>query len=207
MFYVLKISDRVRLEPELFALPLKEAIMAQLEKDYSEFIDEDIGAVISVLNVENVGEGVLIPGDAAAYYAATFSVISFKPILQELIYGQITQITNFGAFMDIGPIEAMIHISQTMDDFVSFNKTDSLSGKNSKRTLKKDDLCVARIVSVSHKTTPPKTGLTMRQPGLGKIEWILEDKRKSKGISEKASKTETKESKSKDTEKKKTGKK
>ena len=74
--------------------------------------------------------------------------------------------------MDLGVMKGMIHISQTMDDFVSFSKTNVLLGKRNKRTLKKGDLCLARIVAISHKGETLKIGLTMRQPGLGKLEWI-----------------------------------
>lgn len=203
MFYIVEIADHVRVEPELFNLPVKEAVKKQLEKLYQNYIDEDFGAVISVLEVLHVGEGIIIPGDAAAYYESSFKLLIFKPVLQELVYGQITQITNFGAFMNIGALEAMIHISQTMDDFVSFSKSDALIGKNSKRSLKKNDLCVARIVALSYKTMPPKIGLTMRQPGLGKIEWIQEDKRKAKVAAEKLARAEAKEAKGKAKEKKK----
>lgn len=94
--------------------------------------------------------------------------------------------------MNIGAVEGMLHISQTMDDYVSFSKTDSLIGKNSKRSLKKNDFCIARIVAISFKTIPPKIGLTMRQPGLGKIEWIAEDKRKSKIQADKLARVEAK---------------
>lgn len=104
----------------------------------------------------------------------------YKPELQELVYGQISQITNFGAFVNIGALEAMIHISQTMDDYVSFSKSGALIGRNTKRALKKGDLCIARIIAISYKSLPPKIGLTMRQPGLGKIEWIQEEKEKHK---------------------------
>ena len=68
-----------------------------------------------------------------------------------------------------------------MEDYVSFSKSNNLLGKSSKRSLKQDDLCLARIVAISHKGEDPKIGLTMRQPGLGKIEWIKEDQiRKAK---------------------------
>lgn len=201
MFYILKVQDHVRLEPELFAMPLRGAIKTQLEKDYADLIDEELGIVIAVLDVEKVGEGILIPGDAAAYYDSTYNIVTFKPVLQELVYGQVNQITSFGAFVDIGYIDAMMHISQAMDDFVSFSKTDSLMGKNSKRVLKKGDLCLARVVSISHKASPPKVGLTMRQPGLGKLEWLTEDKRKAKLTSEKLAKTEAKHVKEKEKKK------
>jgi len=203
MFNIIEISDYVRVEPILFGFPVKEAIKKQLERSYANYIDEEMGAVIAVLEVMKVGEGILIPGDAAAYYDAVFKLLILKPVLQELVYGQVSQITNFGAFINLGALEAMIHISQTMEDYVSFSKTDSLVGKNTKRVLKKNDLCIARIVSISYKTTPPKIGLTMRQPGLGKIEWIAEDKRRAKMMSERA----VREEKSKQSPAEKKGKK
>ena len=88
-----------------------------------------------------------------------------------------------------------------MDDFVSFSKSDTLSGKSSKRILKNGDLCLARIVAISHKGNEPKIGLTMRQPGLGKIEWIKEDAIKRKKESERIAKGEVKSEKKEKKEK------
>jgi len=188
MFYIYEIEDYVRVAPSLFNLPTDEAVSKQLNEKYENFIDKDIGAVITVLEVLQVSEGIIIPGDGAAYYKSTFKLLTFKPELQELIFGEVSEITNFGAFMDLGAIEGMIHISQTMDDFVSFSKSNTLLGQNSKRALKKGDLCLARIVAISFKTDQPKIGITMRQPGLGKVEWISDDKRRAKLQAEKAAK-------------------
>ena len=203
MFYIVEIADHIRVEPELFGLPVKEAVRQQLQKSFENYIDEELGSVIAVLDVLSVGEWILIPGDAAAYYESEFKLLIFKPVLQELLYGQITQITNFGAFMNLGAMEAMIHISQTMDDYVSFSKSDALIGKNSKRSLRKNDLCMAKVVSISYKTVPPKIGLTMRQPGLGKVEWIADDKRRAKIAADKLARAEGKEAKGKGKGKKK----
>ena len=180
MFYAVDIEDYVRVVPELFGLPLKEAVAKQLGETYKDYIDKDLGIVVAVLDVKNVFEGIIIPGDGAAYYKSSFELLVFRPELQELVLGKVSEITNFGAFINLGCIEGMIHISQTMDDFVSFSKSNTLVGKNSKKSLQKGDLCLARVVAVSYKTTPPKIGLTMRQPGLGKLEWISEEKRKAK---------------------------
>jgi len=89
----------------------------------------------------------------------------------------------------------MIHISQTMDDYVSFNKSNSLIGKASKRTLKQGDLCLARTVAISHKGGELKIGLTMRQPGLGKLEWIKEDMAKKVKAEKKVASDEDKAAK------------
>ncbi len=176
MFYLTDVEDYVRVEPKLFGLPTAEAVEKQLRETYSDYYDKELGRVIAVIDVLEVGEGVIIPGDGAAYYNSKFKLLVWKPELQELIYGVISEITNFGAFIDMGVMRGMIHISQTMNDFVSFSKANSLMGKASKRSLKSGELCMARVVAISHKGDEPKLGLTMRQPGLGKLEWVQEDK-------------------------------
>ncbi|MEM3091919.1 MAG: DNA-directed RNA polymerase [Candidatus Pacearchaeota archaeon] len=176
MLYLADIQDYVRVDPRLFGLPTLEAVEKQLKEIYTEYYNKELGKVISVIEVLEVGEGIIIPGDGAAYYNTKFRLLIWKPEMHELVYGIIAEITNFGAFINLGVMKGMIHISQTMEDYVSFSKTNTLMGGSSKRTLKKDDLCIARIVAISHKGNEPKIGLTMRQPGLGKMEWIAEDK-------------------------------
>lgn len=192
MFYLVEMEDYVRVAPKLFGLPTLEAVEKQLDETYEDYYDKELGKAVKVIEVLKVGEGVIIPGDGAAYYNSRFKILVWKPELHELVYGDIIEITNFGAFIDLGVMKGMIHISQTMDDFVSFSKSNSLSGKNSKRSLKKGDSCIARIVAISHKGNEPKMGLTMRQPGLGKLEWIKEDIIKKKKDDEKTLKSEAK---------------
>ena len=178
MFYLIEVEDHIRVEPKLFGLPTTESVNKQLKETYSESYNKEMGKVISVIEVLEVGEGVIIPGDGASYYKSRFKLLVWKPELQELVFGIISEITNFGAFINIGVMRGMIHISQTMDDYVSFSKTNSLLGKTNKRSLKQTDLCLARIVAISYKGGELKIGLTMRQPGLGKLEWIREDAEK-----------------------------
>ena len=195
MFYLTEVEDYIRVDPKLFGLPTVEAISQQLEETYANYYDKELGKVVAVVEILNVGEGVIIPGDGAAYYKSKFNLIVWKPELQELVYGRIDEITNFGAFIDMGVMKGMIHISQTMDDYVSFSDTGTLAGKSSVRSLKSGDLCVARIVAISHKGDDPKVGLTMRQPGLGKIEWLKEDKIKKQKDTEKISRAADKATK------------
>ncbi len=195
MFYLTDVEDYVRVEPKLFGLPTIEAVDKQLRETYADYYDKELGRVVAVIDVVEVGQGVIIPGDGAAYYNSKFKLLVWKPELQELVYGTISEITNFGAFIDMGVMRGMIHISQTMNDFVSFSKANSLLGKASKRNLKSSDLCVARIVAISHKGDEPKVGVTMRQPGLEKIEWIAEDKIKKDKEEKKALRIEEKAAK------------
>jgi len=178
MFYRVRVKDHIRVPPNLFGLKRDEAILKQIREEYQNHISKELNIVLDVEKLVEVKEGVVIPGDGAAYFETTFDLITFKTTLNEVVLGRIKDITDFGAFISIGPIEGMIHISQTMDDYVSFSKDKVLQGRDTKRTLKVGDLCRARIVAVSYKDPMnPKIGLTMRQPGLGKLEW-LEEKEK-----------------------------
>ncbi len=73
-----------------------------------------------MIGIGDIGEGVIIPGDGAAYYDTKFKILTYKPEMQEVVIGRVSDITDFGAFIDIGPVDGMIHISKTMDDYVSF---------------------------------------------------------------------------------------
>lgn len=181
MFYNVKIKDFIRLPPDKFEEDVEVAIVGEIKKKYQGFISKDLNMVIDVISVDKVEEGILIPGDGASYFETTFSLLTFDPELQEIMHGRIKDIADFGAFINIGPIEGMIHISQTMNDFVSFSKDKTLQGRDNKRTLKVNDRCIARIIAVSYKDIAnPKIGLTMRQPGLGKEEWLDEDVKDAK---------------------------
>lgn len=203
MFYLAEIEDYIRVEPRLFGLATIDAVKQQLKETYAEYVNKDIGKVVSVIEVLEVGEGIIIPGDGASYYKSRFKLLIWKPELQELVFGSIEEITNFGAFINLGVMRGMIHISQTMDDYVSFSKSNTLVGKSNKKSLRKGDLCLARIVAISFKGDEPKIGLTMRQPGLGKLEWIKDDKRKALQAVKQAEKAEKKEEIRKEGKKKK----
>lgn len=197
MFYITEVEDYIRVEPKLFGLSTREAVENQLQETYKDYYDREMGKAVAVIEVLEIGDGVIIPGDGAVYYSSRFKLLAWKPELQELVAGSIAEITNFGAFIDLGVMRGMIHISQTMNDYVSFSKTNTLVGKASKRTLKDGDLCFARIVAISHKGGAPKIGLTMRQPGLGKLEWVKEEQTKKERDAKKAAKEEAGEGKAK----------
>ena len=191
MFYKIKVKDHIRIPPAKFSLDIKQAITEEIKSKYSGFISKDIGLVIDVSNVEDVGEGIIIPGDGASYYNTSFNLLSFEPEMQEVVPGKIREIADFGAFLTMGPIDGMIHISQTINDFVSFSKDKSLQGKDTKRSLKINDKCRARIIQISYKDIAnPRIGLTMRQAGLGRDDWVDEDlNNKDKVVVKKDTKT------------------
>lgn len=179
MYKKITIRDSVRIAPKHFEESLEESVKNALREKYEAKLDKDIGAILAIESCKNVKEGKIIPGDGSSYHEATFDAIVFKPEMHEVIRGGVNEITDFGAFVRFGPIDALAHVSQITDDYMSYNeKTGSLSGKETNRTLKKEDEVTARVIAVSlkHNVKDSKINLTMKQPGLGKKEWIEEEK-------------------------------
>ena len=171
MYQIVTIEDVVRVPPAKFGLDLNEALKASIGEKMEGKLDAQTGIVLSVIGIDEAGEGKIIPGDGAVHYTAKFKVMSWMPREQEIVEGEVVDITEFGAFIRIGAIDGLVHISQVMDDYVSYDEKNSqLAGRESRRILKQGDGVRARIISISFKEQN-KIGLTMRQPYLGALHW------------------------------------
>lgn len=192
----------MRVPPEEFGKPLEESVeqilkvgyeyKGRLEGGYEGKLDKDQGTVLAVTEIKTIDDGTVIPGDGAAFHNVTFEALVFKPELHEIIDGEVVEIVEFGAFIRFGPLDGLIHVSQITDDFIIYDKKrGALVGKESNKTLEVDDRVRARVVAASlssDKAKESKINLTMRQPGLGKFEWLEEAKKKGKGAPEKPEK-------------------
>lgn len=173
MFYKIKLKDYVDLSPDLFQGDLNESVKEQLIRNYKDKTTEDLGLVVTVESVDSIGEGFKLPEDASRHYVVEFTAITYKPELHEVVEGEVSSITNFGVFISLGVIDGLVHLSQTMVDQVSFSKVGSIQGTNTGQTLKVGDTARASVVAVSFRDIRNvKVGLTMRQPGLGALEWL-----------------------------------
>lgn len=183
MFKLINMEDTIRIPPETFGKPLDTVGYQRVKARYEGVVDEVLGYVIAVLNVKVSPVGKIIPGDGATYHKVNFSLLTFYPLLQEIIEGEVVEIADFGAFVRIGPVDALLHVSQLMDDFITYDeKQGILMGKETGRKLATGDRVRVRItaVSLARAGGSAKIGVTARQPFLGKLEWIEEDLRKLK---------------------------
>jgi DNA-directed RNA polymerase subunit E' len=181
-------EDTIRIPPETFGNPLESVGHQQVKAKYEGIVDEELGYVIAVTEVRVSSTGKIIPGDGATYHKVNFSLLTFYPKIQEVVEGEVVEIADFGAFVRIGPIDALLHVSQLMDDFISYDgKQGVLLGKESKRKLMSGDQVRVRITAVSlgRAGSSGKIGVTARQPFLGKLEWIETDLKRMKEATEK----------------------
>jgi DNA-directed RNA polymerase subunit E' len=103
--------------------------------------------------------------------------------LQEIVEGEIVEITDFGAFVRIGPTDALLHLSQITDDYLKSDvKQGVIVANQSARSLKIGSKLRARVTAISlgKGSAMGKIGITCRQPFLGALEWIEDEIKKAK---------------------------
>ena len=176
-------QDTIRIPPETFGSPLEKVGCDQVKMKYEGIVDDELGYVVAVTNIKANPIGKIIPGDGATYHKVMFSLLTFYPVIQEVVEGDVVEIADFGAFIRIGPVDALLHVSQLIDDYMSYDeKQGSLLGKETKRKLSSGDRVRVRITAVSlgRAGSSGKIGVTARQPSLGKLEWIILDTKNQK---------------------------
>jgi DNA-directed RNA polymerase subunit E' len=182
MYTQVTIRDTVRIPPNMFGEDLPKVIEETVQKAFEGTIKKEYGVIVVAENVKSLGDGIVIHGDGGMYQQVEFDALTFNPTLQEVLDGVVCEVVEFGAFCHIGPLDALIHMSQIMNDYVEVDaEHQRITGKENKRILKVGDPVRARVVAVSLNelsARESKIGLTMRQASLGAYEWIHEPEKK-----------------------------
>ena len=175
MYKLIKLEDIVRISPESLKKDLNKVTKDVVKENSEGKLYRDIGMILLAKNVKRIGDGEIVPGDGSVYQRVRFDALVFQPENQEFVEGRVSQVVEFGAFLRFGPLDGLIHVSQIMNDYIDVDlANERLIGKESKNVLKVNSRCRARIVSLSLNESNPKMsriGLTMRQPGMGNMEW------------------------------------
>jgi len=184
LFSVSTLVDVIRIPPSLFGTVLKKAAVNILKEKYESMINADLGYIIMILDAKVEPMGKMVPGDGGTFHKVEFEALTYYPKLQEIVHGEIVDITDFGAFVRIGPTDALLHLSQIMDDYLKSDvKSGIILANQSGRTLRVSSTLRSRITAVSlgKAASMGKIGITCRQPFLGADEWIAEEIKKTSG--------------------------
>jgi len=178
MYKRVRLIDTVEVPPEDLG-DVTPTLVKQLLQDKLEGrMDEGVGSVVSVVEVHDVGDGAVLPNRPGVYYEVEFDAVTYDPTMQEVVDGTVVEVVEFGAFVGIGPIDGLLHVSQISDEYLSYDgENQALASRDSNRTLTVEDAVRSRIVTKSIDERNPresKIGLTAKQPGLGKHGWLAE---------------------------------
>jgi DNA-directed RNA polymerase subunit E' len=183
MYYLDQRRDVVRVPPERLGLRLETVLPELAQQQFEGKLVDGQNLTVIIREVTAIGEGHIIHGDGGVYQEVEYRALLFRPELQEVVEGNIVEIRKFGAFVRFGPLDGLLHVSQIMDDRVNIDEHNQrLVGVETKKDLKVGYKVRGRIVSLSLSEISPRDsriGLTMRQPGLGRLEWVQEAHKKA----------------------------
>ena len=177
MFKLYTIEGKIEIPPFLFGQEKEVSARIILSEDYEGIITRNYGFVIAVVDVLDVGKGIIIPGNANTFHEVVFTILAFRPTVSEVVEGTVVEIVDFGSFIRLGPLDGLVHVSQICDDYISYEQVGNrFIGKETGKILEVNDQVRAKIIAVSLGTgRSGKLGLTMRQRFLGKEEWVKTD--------------------------------
>ena len=188
MYKRVTLRDTVEVPPEHLADVTPDLVKKLLQDKLEGRVDEDVGSVVSVIEVDDIGEGAVLPNKPGVYYEAEFDALTFDPQMQEVVDGEIVEVVSFGAFVGIGPVDGLLHVSQISDEYLAFDEENQqLASRESNRTLTVGDAVRARIVTKSIDERNPrdsKIGLTAKQVGLGKHGWLKAEREERQASAE-----------------------
>jgi DNA-directed RNA polymerase subunit E' len=180
MYKRVTLRDTVEVPPAHLAEVTPDLVKKLLQDKLEGRVDEDVGSVVSVIEVDEIGDGAVLPNRPGVYYEAEFDALTFDPQMQEVVDGEIVEVVNFGAFVGIGPVDGLLHVSQISDEYLAYDEENQqLASRESNRILSVGDAVRARIVTKSIDERNPresKIGLTAKQVGLGKHGWLKEER-------------------------------
>ncbi len=178
MYKIIQIQHVVQIPPNKFGTDLKKAAFEILSKEQNNQYDE-IGFVIAVVNILEVMPGKIITGSPSAHHPVKYEVLVFEPQPNEIVEGNVVELVDYGAFIRLGPIDALVHVSQIANDYFKYEGNNSLlTGRETQLKLALQDEVRGRILAVNM-AAGGKLGLTLRHHFLGKLEWIKENIQKA----------------------------
>ena len=176
-------NDVVRIPPNRLTSSLKNTAITILKEKYESMISPELGYVIMIVDASANAVGKLVAGDSSRYHKVQFKALTFYPKLQEVVEGEIVEITDFGAFVRVGPTDALLHLSQITDDYLKSDvKQGIIIANQTAKSLKIGSKIRARVTAISlgKGTGMGKIGITCRQPFLGSNEWIEQEIKKAR---------------------------
>lgn len=183
MYFLDHRRDVVRIPPERLGPKIETVLTELAQQQFEGKLVDGQNLTVMIQAVTPVGEGHIIHGDGGVYQEVEYQALMFRPEIQEVVEGTVVEIRKFGAFVRFGPLDGLLHVSQIMDDRVNIDEHNQrLVGVETKRDLKVGYRVRARVVSLSLSEISPRDsriGLTMRQPGLGRLEWIVDAHKKT----------------------------
>lgn len=155
MFYLLEVKTKTSLSPDQLD-PNKNAdelLLDTLRDSLEGKVLKDIGLVVAVISCNIQGEGTIPPRSPDIFFNTEMQIICFRPVEGEVIEGEVVNVTETGAFINIGSLDGFWPRNRISDKRLQFNaKNGSLQDREGQITVRRKEKARVKISNVEIRT-------------------------------------------------------
>ena len=198
MFVLSKMTSMVRIEPKQFHKALDDALTDALNSKLANKVVKDVGLVIALYDILEIGESHVMAGDGASHTKVTFRLLVFRPFIEEVLTGKIKSSNKEGLTLNLGFFDDIFVPAEALQHPCRFDESDQVwvweypteDGDHHDLFMDPGEELRFRVTSESFVDTSPsapdvnKTAVTeeeskipyqiqatINEPGLGLLSW------------------------------------
>ncbi|KAJ3410772.1 DNA-directed RNA polymerase II subunit [Chytridiales sp. JEL 0842] len=108
MFFLKQLHHTILLHPQNFGPRMREFLTKRLYDEVEGTCSGRFGYIISVVDVVDIGRGILQSTSGYAEFRMTYTAIVFKPFKNQVVDGVVTTVNTIGFFADVGPLQVFV---------------------------------------------------------------------------------------------------
>ncbi|KAI9354598.1 RNA polymerase Rpb7 [Zopfochytrium polystomum] len=108
MLFLKTLTHIIQLHPQHFGPRMRESLTQRLHEEVEGTCSGRFGYIISVVEVVDIGRGVLQTTTGFAEFRIIYKAIVFKPFKNQVVDGVVTTVNVMGFFADVGPLQVFV---------------------------------------------------------------------------------------------------
>lgn len=155
MYYLLEIETKTSLSPDQLD-PKKDAnelLLKALRETLEGQVLTDVGLVVAVISCNIRGEGRIPPRSPEIYFRTNIRLIAFKPIPNEVVEGEIVNVTETGAFVNLGSLDGFWPRNRISNRRMEFNaRKGTLEDREEEIVIRRKEKARIKVNNVEVRT-------------------------------------------------------
>ncbi|KAL2916502.1 DNA-directed RNA polymerase II subunit [Polyrhizophydium stewartii] len=120
MFFLKQLSHTINLHPQYFGPQIRAYLTRRLYEEVEGTCSGQYGYIISVVDIVEVGKGVLQTNTGFAQFQIQYKAIVFKPFRNQVVDGIVATVNKIGFWADVGPLQVFVS-SHLIPSYLKFD--------------------------------------------------------------------------------------
>ncbi|KAI8811195.1 RNA polymerase Rpb7 [Cladochytrium replicatum] len=108
MFFLKVLTHTIQLHPQYFNREFEGNLRKRLYDEVEGTCSGRYGYVIAVVDILDIGRGVLQSTSGLAEFTIEYKAVVFKPFKNQVVDGVVTTVNKMGFFVEVGPLQVFV---------------------------------------------------------------------------------------------------